>query len=250
MGQGLGVGPRQVGPEPHPWGYAPHVSASPLHSHVATPTEIRERIQAERRGTPFLVYRDADDRQVLVDLADREHVTIGRRESSDVPLAWDASVSRLHAHLERVGTDWLLADDGLSRNGTYVNGQRIEGRRTLRDGDVVAIGGTLIAFLLPSGASSSAATATARGPLAALRPTPAQQRVLVALCRPFAASTYAAPASNRQIADELVVSVDTVKGTLHELFETFGLRDLPQNQKRAALALRALELGLVSRRDL
>ena len=51
------------------------------------------------------------------------------------------------------------------------------------------------------------------------------------------------PASNRQIADELVVSVDTVKGTLHELFETFGLTDLPQNQKRAALAQRALESG-------
>ena len=27
--------------------------------------------------------------------------------------------------------------------------------------------------------------------------------MLVALCRPFAATTYAAPASNRQIADEL-----------------------------------------------
>ncbi len=35
---------------------------------VATPAEIRERIQAERRGTPFLVYRDGDDRQVIVDL--------------------------------------------------------------------------------------------------------------------------------------------------------------------------------------
>ena len=226
------------------------MGASPLHSHVATPAEIRERIQAERRGTPFLVYRDGDDRQVIVDLAGREHVTIGRRESTDVPLAWDSSVSRLHAHLERLGDDWLLADDGLSRNGTYVNGVRIEGRRPLRDGDVVAVGGTLIAFLLPSGASVSAPTATARGSLAALRPTPAQQRVLVALCRPFAATTYAAPASNRQIADELVVSVDTEKGTLHELFETFGLTDLPQNQKRAALAQRALELGLVSRRDL
>jgi pSer/pThr/pTyr-binding forkhead associated (FHA) protein len=250
MGQGLGARPLQVGLEPHPWGYAAPVSASPLHSHVATPAEIRERIHAERRGSPFLVYRDADDRQVILDLGERQHVTIGRRESSDVPLVWDASVSRLHAHLERVGDDWVLADDGLSRNGTYVNGGRIEGRRPLRDGDVVAIGGTLIAFLLPSGASLSAPTATARGPLGALRPTPAQQRVLVALCRPFAASTYAAPASNRQIADELVISVDTVKGTLHELFDAFGIKDLPQNQKRAALALRALELGLVSRRDL
>jgi pSer/pThr/pTyr-binding forkhead associated (FHA) protein len=226
------------------------VGRSPLDSHVATPAEIRERIQAERSGTPFLVYRDADDRQQIVDLRERERVTIGRRRSCDVPLSWDDSVSRLHAHLERVGGDWLLADDGLSRNGTFVNGGRVDARRALHDGDVVAVGGTLIAFLVPSGATSAAPTATARGPLAGIRPTPAQHRVLVALCRPFAASTYAAPASNRQIADELVLSVDTVKGTLHELFEAFGLQDLPQNQKRAALALRALELGLVSRREL
>jgi DNA-binding NarL/FixJ family response regulator len=74
--------------------------------------------------------------------------------------------------------------------------------------------------------------------------------VLVALCRPIATGRLAAPASNREIAEELVLSVDTVKGTLHELFEAFGLEDLPQNQKRGALAHRALELGLVSCREL
>lgn len=226
------------------------MGVSPLHSHVATPEEIRTRIQAERRGSPFLLYRDGDDRQVILDLAGRERVTIGRRDSSDVPLSWDGSVSRLHAQLDRVGDDWLLSDDGVSRNGTFVNGARVTSRRPLRDGDVVAVGGTLIAFLLPSGASTGAPTVTARGGVVDVRPTPAQQRVLVALCRPFAGSTYAAPATNRQIADELVVTVDTVKGTLHELFAAFGLQELPQNQKRAALALRALELGLVDRRDL
>jgi hypothetical protein len=83
-----------------------------------------------------------------------------------------------------------------------------------------------------------------------VQPTPAQRRVLVALCRPYATASYGAPASNRQIAEELVLSVDTVKGTLHELFEAFGLQDLPQNQKRGALAARALQLGLVTRREL
>ena len=66
--------------------------------------------------------------------------------------------------------------------------------------------------------------------------------MLEALCRPLAAATYGAPASNAQIAEELVLSVDTVKGTLKALFERFGLEGLPQNQKRAALAARALPL--------
>jgi len=36
--------------------------------------------------------------------------------------------------------------------------------------------------------------------------------------------------------------VATVKGTLTSLFELFGIADLPQNQKRAALATRGLAL--------
>ena len=71
--------------------------------------------------------------------------------------------------------------------------------------------------------------------------TPAQRRVLEALCRPLAGPGYAAPASNQQIADELATPVETVKGTLSALFERFGLQRLPQNQKRAALAAQALE---------
>ncbi|HEX2104665.1 MAG TPA: FHA domain-containing protein [Solirubrobacteraceae bacterium] len=226
------------------------MGASPLDPHVATPAEIRDRIRAERTGAPFLLYRDGDDRQVIVDLSDRDRIAIGRRDSADVPLSWDGAVSRLHAELERVGDDWLVSDDGLSRNGTFVNGERVGARRRLRDGDVIAVGGTLVAFIVPAGPTTTGPTRTARGPLVDVTLTPAQRRALVALCRPFAGSTYATPASNRQIADELVVSVDTVKGTLQDLFEAFGLQDLPQNQKRAALAVRALQLGLVSRREL
>ena len=62
------------------------------------------------------------------------------------------------------------------------------------------------------------------------------------LCRPLLESTYAAPVSNKQIAGELVISVETVKGTLSALFELFRLSELPQNQKRATLAARALPL--------
>ena len=226
------------------------MGVSPLDPHVATPAEIRDRIRAERTGAPFLLYRDDEDRQVLVDLRDRERVTIGRRASSDVPLSWDGAVSRLHAALERVGADWLVGDDGISRNGTFVNGARLQGRRRLRDGDTITVGGTSIVFVVPSGGSSERPTGSAEVSVVPVQPTPAQRRALVALCRPIATGRLAAPASNREIAEELVLSVDTVKGTLHELFEAFGLEDLPQNQKRGALAHRALELGLVSGREL
>jgi pSer/pThr/pTyr-binding forkhead associated (FHA) protein len=221
---------------------------SPLDPHVARPHELQQRIAAERRGTPFLIYRDAMDRQVLVELG-RERLTIGRRSTSDVALYWDTEVSRVHAEIECVGDDWVVLDDGLSRNGTFVNGERVTTRRRLRDGDVVVVGETAIAFAA-GGDRASQSTNTSLRPHVGEELTPAQRRVLLALCRPFKDAAYAAPATNQQIGDELAVSVDTVKGTLRTLFERFGVDDLPQNQKRAGLALAALRAGIVSRRDL
>src|SRR5829696_9883780 len=88
-----------------------HVPDSPLDAHVATPQDLKDRIAAERRGTPFLLYRDADDRQVIVDLLPRgERITIGRRPSNDVVLDWDSEISRVHAALERIGEDWTVVD--------------------------------------------------------------------------------------------------------------------------------------------
>jgi hypothetical protein len=228
------------------------VPESPLDPHAAAPTELQARIEAERRGTPFLVYRDGDGRQVIVDMAAAGvRLAVGRRAASDVALEWDSEVSRVHATLERAGGDWLVADDGVSRNGTWVNGERVTGRRRLRDGDVLEVGNTAIAFCSPpADGSGSQATATARRTRADTTLTPAQRRVLVALCRPYASGPYAMPATNQQVADELVISVDTVKSTLRGLFADFGVGDLPQNQKRAALAQAALRSGAVSRRDL
>ena len=235
-----------------PRGYAQrYVTDSPLHSHASTPRELGERIAAERAGSAFLLYRDTTGGQVIVPLdplADR--VTIGRRPSNAVALDWDSEVSRVHAALERAGEEWTVVDDGLSHNGTYVGGERVTARRRLRDGDVIAVGNTTIAFCSPAESSTSMATVTSVGPHVAELLTPAQRRVLIALCRPFRESTYSTPATNQQIADELFVSVDAVKSNLRALFAAFGVDDLPQNQKRASLALQALRSGVVTRRDL
>ena len=84
---------------------------------------------------------------------------------------------------------------------------------------MIAIGGTSIAFCAPPGAPRRRRPSTSLGPHVAELLTPAQRRVLVALCRPFRDSSYATPATNQQIADELVVSVDAVKSNLRALFE-------------------------------
>lgn len=219
--------------------------------HQATPAELAERLAAERRGVPFLVYRGEKDEQRIVGLSqDQPATSLGRSPDCDVCLGWDPEVSRLHAELSRVGDQWVLADDGLSSNGTFVEGERIAGRRRLEDGDVFRVGGTTIAFRYPRG-RGTATTRVADLGVTAVSVTPAQRRVLIALCRPFkGGASFATPATNPQIAAELVLSVAAVKSHLRALTHAFGIDELPQQEKRRKLVAMALQLGVVRDRDL
>ena len=215
----------------------------------SSPAELEARLAAERRGTPFLFYREESGRQVIVELdALGARATVGRRPDNDIALAWDAEVSRVHAQLEQIGSDWALIDDGLSRNGSYVNGERVAGRRRLRDGDRLCFGETPIVFRAPEH-ESSLSTAVVHAGAGAIALTDTQRRLLVALCRPLKDSAYATPATNRDIAEEVHLSVNAVKAHLRVIFERLGIDDMAQNQKRARLAAIALVHGLVHQRD-
>jgi FHA domain len=223
------------------------VSATPLHR--STPAELKLRLEAERRGVPFLLLFDGAGRQVIHELASTGGpVTVGRGRACGVGLAWDREVSRLHAELMPVGARWVLVDDGLSRNGTFVNGERVVGRRVLRDGDRLCFGDTPVIYRESADLGASSTVGVGSGP-AAVHLTPTQRQILVALCRPVRDSAFAIPKSNREIAEEVSLSVDAVKAHLRTLFERFGLEGLPQNQKRARLAATALLQGIVTHRD-
>src|SRR4051794_10390247 len=118
-------------------------------AHSLSPAEHKALLDAERRAEPFLVYRDGIGDLRFAPLGDRDRLVVGRVAGNDLVLDWDGQVSRSHAQLERVGTDWTLADDGLSRNGSQVNGERVVGRRRLADGDVIRVGQTTIVFRTP-----------------------------------------------------------------------------------------------------
>jgi DNA-binding CsgD family transcriptional regulator len=222
---------------------------SPLASHAATPVELQERLGAERAGAPFLVLRDGDGRQRLLRL-DGERLSVGRGEGNDVPLPWDTEVSRLHAELECIAGEWTVVDDGLSRNGTFVNGVRISGRARLRDGDTVRVGRTALGYRRPDDEETRERTVVAGAPVALADLPPTQRRVLVALARPYKHGEFATPATNQDIADALHLSVDAVKAHLRSLFQRFGIEHLPQNQKRSRLVAEAFQRGMLTQRDL
>ena len=110
---------------------------------------LAERIRAERRGRAFVAFHDGSGRQQVVTLEDeRSPITIGRRPDNDIALPWDSEVSRRHAHLVRTEKGWAVVDDG-SRNGSFLNGERVTGERALSDGDVFRFGDTVVLFRAP-----------------------------------------------------------------------------------------------------
>jgi predicted component of type VI protein secretion system len=219
---------------------------------AASAPELKAQIEAEREGRPFLVFRDGEEAQVIVKVQPgADELWVGRGESADVRLHWDEEVSALHAQIEVVRDECTLVDDGLSRNGSFVNEDRVHGRRHLRDGDTIRFGRTAVHYRRPGAARCSEETVIASEAQAAATISPAQRKVLLALCRPYKdGGNFATPATNQEIGAELHLSVDAVKTHMRALFEKLGVGDLPQNQKRAAVVERALQAGVVNRRDL
>jgi DNA-binding CsgD family transcriptional regulator len=205
--------------------------------HASTASELQARLAAERAAVPFVELRDGDGVQHLVPLPD-EGLTIGRTPASGLALTWDAQVSRSHASIEQIDGIWSVVDDGRSTNGTFVNEERVQGRRPLRHLDVVRAGATRVRFHDPSNAHDKLTEVAADAVAPPL--TAAQRRVLVALC-----SRSEGPASNEEIAAELHLSIDTVKSHMRALFDAFRLGSAPPYRKRFELVRLAVDAGLV-----
>ncbi|MFN2505023.1 MAG: FHA domain-containing protein [Acidimicrobiales bacterium] len=170
-------------------------------------------------------------------------VTIGRDIDSDLVVG-DPMVSALHAVVRRYHGGWSVQDVG-SRNGTFVNGQRVAGEHRLRSGDEIGVGNTRLRFR--ADATSTAPTTTAGDPPEL---TPAEHRVLVELCRPLLSGDhFPQPASVADIAGALVVGEETVKWHLKNLARKFAI-DEGGGSRRIALANEAMRRRAVSLAEL
>lgn len=201
--------------------------------------------EMRRTGGAFVAWRDADAvlRFRALDRA-ATRTTIGRSPASAIALEWDSAVSALHAEIECIDDQWLVVDDGISTNGTFVAGRRVDGRARVHDQDWIVIGSTVLVFH------------STRDP--AVRPTLARyavQRtdlsvnefhVLRALCRPIVLDQARSPASNNAIRDEVFLTLDGVKRCLTRLYAAF---DVATNSKakRVELAHAAVNSGLIRR---
>jgi pSer/pThr/pTyr-binding forkhead associated (FHA) protein len=72
-----------------------------------------------------------------------EELTVGRSPGCGVSLPEDTFVSSVHARVFKRGDEYYVEDLG-STNGTFVNGQRLEGPTHLQPGDQFQVGQTIL----------------------------------------------------------------------------------------------------------
>jgi len=104
------------------------------------PATVQEEISTDERFV-LRLQRPSGHEEVLGLQSDA--VTIGRAHSNTLVLD-DAPVSRSHARID-CGTDRYVLSDCGSKNGTFVNGKRIQGH-VLAAGDEILIGDTRMVF--------------------------------------------------------------------------------------------------------
>jgi pSer/pThr/pTyr-binding forkhead associated (FHA) protein len=84
-----------------------------------------------------LIIEDDEGRKTIVPFV-REEISIGRQEGNTIRLT-ERNVSRKHAKLVRSNGSVLIEDLG-SFNGVKVNGDKIEGKLAVEEGDLIEIG--------------------------------------------------------------------------------------------------------------
>src|SRR3712207_6731695 len=114
----------------------------------------------EQMGGPvptLLVQQSTGDRELLWE---QPVLTVGRDPSNNLVIE-HRLVSRRHARFEKDDAGFYIHDLD-STNGTFVNGERVQGRHLLRNNDEVWIGDTAILFRDPEATVKGAPPAIAR----------------------------------------------------------------------------------------
>jgi DNA-binding CsgD family transcriptional regulator len=161
---------------------------------------------------------------------DADTLVIGRSRDADLVLDVDG-VSRKHARITRAGQHELSLVDLGAKNGTFLNGERVD-IAALHHGDRVQIGPVVLAVLFTE--------AGAPAPPSAPRAAPGHVDARLSAREQEVARCVASGLTNAEIAEQLGVTRRTVATHLERIYERLGIHS------RAALAhlvARGGELG-------
>lgn len=91
----------------------------------------------------------------IIDI-DRWETSIGKSKSNDIILPMP-DISRFHAVIAKKRRDWVITET-FSKTGVEVNGEKIDGKRVITDGDIITIGSIPLKFLCAEALSNESKT--------------------------------------------------------------------------------------------
>lgn len=87
----------------------------------------------------------------IIDI-DRFETSIGKSKSNDIVLPMP-NISRFHAVISKKRNEWIITDT-FSKTGILVNGEKIDGKAVIEDGDIITIGSIPLKFLCAEAVSA------------------------------------------------------------------------------------------------
>jgi len=135
---------------------------------------------------------------------------IGRAAGNDLTIATNAHLSRIHAQIAWDGRGYRLSDLG-SKNGTFLNGERITAPVRLHHGDVIEVAGVQLVFQ----AEEATQTAVPAAAMLLASLTPREREVLALLVQGL---------SGKEIAARLFLSARTVENHLASIYDKLRVR--------------------------
>jgi pSer/pThr/pTyr-binding forkhead associated (FHA) protein len=92
----------------------------------------------------------------IIDI-DHWETSIGKSKSNDIVLPFP-KISRFHAVIAKKRRDWVVTDTSVKSEGILLNGEKIEGKAVIENGDIITIGEIPLKFVCDEALSSQSKT--------------------------------------------------------------------------------------------
>ena len=118
--------------------------STPLTAPMSQAKDKKADSESGREAEAYLVFRDGLKWHDVFRLIPGQVTTVGRAATNRIVLR-DEICSRNHFEVFQSGSQWVLRDLG-SRNGTLINGQRVDGEWDLQEGELIQVGSSELGF--------------------------------------------------------------------------------------------------------
>ena len=107
-------------------------------------TEAADKTVVIEKKLTYIVLENCENSQQVYQKMIQDAVLIGRKKTCDICISGDKTISSFHCKIIKLLEDEFYIEDLNSTNGTYLNGNKVECRMSVKTGDRIEIGETAL----------------------------------------------------------------------------------------------------------